>query len=92
VRDADGKLLVTATCTPDLQPGQRVSLILGSHEAPTDDIKVATDTATFRFKALPPSPATHPFRVRLRVDGVDSVIIDSSQTPPVFTGPALAVS
>ena len=91
-RDGQGGLTISITCAPWLQPGQRVSLILGTHEAPAHDFTAATDTAQFTFGSLPPSPGGSPFRVRLRVDDIDSAIVDRNQTPPVFIGPTIAVT
>jgi hypothetical protein len=92
VRDGQGGLTLSVTCTPWLQPGQRVSLILGTHETPAHDFATASDTAQFTFAALPASPSGSPFRIRLRVDDVDSAIVDRNQTPPAFVGPTIAVS
>ena len=89
--DSSGKLTLLLNCTPQLRPRQRVSLILGRYEALAEDFDQPTTTPTFVFDALPPSPADTPYRARLRVDGIDSIIIDRSVTPPAFTGPQIQV-
>ena len=81
---ANGSLALTPTCSPQLRTNQRVSLILGGTEALADTFNAATATPTFHFEGLLPSTA---YRVRLRVDGVDSLIVDRAATPPVFVGP-----
>ncbi len=86
--DADGNLTLAPTCKPLLRPDQRVSLILGGNEAPAAAFSVATSTPTFKFKALAPGT----YRARLRVDGVDSPIVDRTKAPPVFTGPEIVVT
>src|SRR5712691_1422417 len=85
--DADGNLAVTPTCIPELKPNQRVSLILGSIEAIADQFNTATTTPTFQFTKIPAGL----YRARLRVDGVDSPMIDRKATPPVYVAPQLTV-
>lgn len=82
---ADGSLTLQPSCTPDLLPEQRVFLILGSHEAPVD--KFDPKTPRFVFKNLAPGP----YWVRLRVDGVDSPLVDYEASPPVFIAPQIQV-
>ncbi len=80
---------VSVTCTPDLRPGQQVSLIIGSQAAPADDFAVATTSPSFTFESLLPTGGIVP--VRLRVDGIDSPIVDMTTKPPTFTGPKTQV-
>jgi len=84
-----GKVTVMLPCTPYLRPGQQVSLLIGSQEAAADTFKTPTNSPSFTFPALQPTPTVP---VRLRVDGVDSPIIDFTKTPPVFTGPMVKVT
>jgi uncharacterized protein DUF4255 len=81
---------VTVPCTPYLRPGQQVSLIIGSQEATAEDFASPTNSPTFAFQPLTPTAA--PVPVRLRVDGIDSPIIDMTANPPAFTGPAVQVT
>jgi hypothetical protein len=108
--DASGNLTLTITCKPVLQPNQHVSLILGTFEAPIyidppNSPRAPTQSPTFKFFALPPSPPPSPpkpspappppppgYLARLRVDGIDSVIVDRSTTPPTFIGPSIVVT
>lgn len=79
VRDAQGTALVTLSCEPQLRPDQRIALLLGSREVP-GSVAAQTDTLTF---TVPRAEAgTH--HVRLRVDGVESLLVDRSLTPPRF--------
>jgi hypothetical protein len=64
-------------------PSQRVSLIVGSDEIIADPFSVPTTTPTFTW---PAARVGVPRWVRLRVDGVESILVDRSQTPPVFVG------
>ncbi|MET0722072.1 MAG: DUF4255 domain-containing protein [Tardiphaga sp.] len=86
--DAEGNLTLTPSCKPVLRPDQRVSLILGGNEAPAIAFTAPTTTPTFKFNALPPGI----YRTRLRVDGVDSPIVDRTKTPPVYSGAVIEVT
>lgn len=79
-RDPAGNVTFQLTCSPEVRPGQRAALLLGDREVLAEAHPAQTDTLTFRVLAA--SPGTH--FVRLRVDGVDSLLIDRSVTPPVF--------
>jgi hypothetical protein len=78
--DPDGTALVTISCTPQVRPTQRVSLIIGSREVVADDHP--TTTANLSFTVLDAPIGVH--HVRLRVDGVDSQLVDRSKSPPEF--------
>ncbi len=80
-RDVGGNITITATVSPSVWNGQRVSLMLGGREVYAQPFAAAkTNTLTFLFKAIPPDD----YFVRLRVDGVESILIDRTVTPPVF--------
>jgi hypothetical protein len=79
---------ITLTCLPAVWQGQHVALLVGDQEVP------------FAFPAQPagsppPAPiqnltfdagdiAAGEYFVRLRVDGVDSILVDQTVTPPKF--------
>ena len=75
-----GDITYTTTSVPDVWPQQRASLLLGSQEILADDHPAQINTLTFEAEAV----ATGNYFVRLRVDGVDSLLVDRSKTPPVF--------
>ncbi len=80
-RDGNGDLNVAVTCAPEVWRGQRASLLFGNREANAAPFNAAkTNTLNFSFRALPPDV----YFVRLRVDGVESILIDRTVTPPVF--------
>jgi hypothetical protein len=79
-RDASGTAVVTIGCTPQVQPRQRASLILGTREIVAAAHPGPTATLTFTVHDAP--AGTH--HVRLRVDGVDSLLVDRAARPPVF--------
>jgi hypothetical protein len=63
-----------------VRPEQRVSLMLGANVVPADAHIAQTGTLTFAASGL----AASKYFVRLRVDGVDSLLVDRTKTPPVF--------
>jgi hypothetical protein len=81
------KLTSTATeleievgCTPQVWADQKVSLIIGDQQVAAEP---HGQTATVRFRLdNPPSGFTY---LRLRVDGVDSLLVtDFTAAPPVY--------
>lgn len=80
VRDADGTVTITARCRPDVLPSQRVTLVVGESEAPAQTHTTRTGTLNFRFKQLPAGD----YFVRLRVDGVESLLVNRAASPPSF--------
>ncbi|HLJ27807.1 MAG TPA: DUF4255 domain-containing protein [Candidatus Angelobacter sp.] len=83
-------VVVSLTCTPKLFAGQQVFLLIGNQAAPVDPFTVSTSSPSFTYPSL--QATGHPVPVRLRVDGVDSPIIDMTHTPPQFSGPAVQVT
>jgi hypothetical protein len=79
-RNGNGRVTLTVTCSPEVRPAQRISLFVGAREVLAQPHLAQTDTLTFRVDAAPPGQ----HRLRLRVDGVDSLLVDRSVTPPVF--------
>lgn len=87
-RDGNGAATVTIDCAPDVEPDQEAVLILGSRETPAEQHPTATGTLTF---VIPDCPAgSH--RARLRVDGVESIVVDRTAVPPGFLDLLVVVS
>ena len=83
-RDGGQNLTVSINCTPVVQPGQVATLVLGDATALSEPHLLATQDLTFKFvKAIAPEPGATPL-LRLRIDGVESLFIDRTKTPPVF--------
>jgi hypothetical protein len=79
-RDADEKAEITVTFSPRVRSGQRAALLVGDREVPAP-VTAITDTLTFEMKN---APLGEPF-VRLRIDGVDSLLVKRLEDkPPVF--------
>jgi hypothetical protein len=75
-----GSIVYTATCSPQVWPTQIVSLLLGNAEVPAQSF--AAQTPTLTFDASNVTPGSYYFR--LRVDGVDSMLVNRAVTPPTF--------
>jgi hypothetical protein len=86
--DADGNLTLSPSCKPAVRPDQRVSMMLGGVEALAASFAAPTSTPTFKFNKLAPGT----YQARLRVDGVDSPVVDRTKTPPVYAGPQIQVT
>ena len=61
-------------------PDQRASLLLGDQEILADAHLAQTATLTFLAQNL----SAAAYFVRLRVDGVDSLLVNQALTPPKF--------
>lgn len=80
VRDGGQNLTVTIKTVHDMVPGQVATLILGESTATIDKHDTPTELTFFLPKADAPAGGSH--FVRLRLDGVESIFIDRSKTPP----------
>jgi hypothetical protein len=84
---ASGNVTLTVPCTPFLRPGQEVFLMIGDQQAAADAFAAPTNTPSFTYQDLQPTGGSVP--ARMRVDGVDSPIIDMTKSPPQFLGSAM---
>lgn len=71
---------LNVSCQPKVQPEQHVRLLLGHHEISPQEFNAITDKLTFKVSDISPGE----YFARLRVDGVDSHLIDPQKTPPGF--------
>jgi hypothetical protein len=79
-RGADGAVTLSLTISPRVGPDNAVALLLGDREVPAEPRSTAGDHVTFHIRQAPIGR----FLIRLRVDGVDSVLIDRTGARPVF--------
>ena len=77
---AAATITYTVTCNPEVWPPQRASLLIADSEVMAEAHAAQTATLTFNVKDLQPGD----YFVRLRIDGVDSLLVDRTVTPPVF--------
>lgn len=80
LRDGSGNVTLTLTCSPQVRPDQRAALLLGDREVLAEDHITQTDTLVFPVDAAPVGSR----HIRLRVDGIDSLLIDRTVSPPAF--------
>jgi hypothetical protein len=81
VRDGTtGAVTVTVDVVPHVRPEQPAVLALNTAEATAAPRTTTVDSLEFVFETLAPGPAW----VRLRVDGVQSPLVDRTKSPPEF--------
>ena len=80
---AAGDFPLTLTCSPEVQPQQRASILFGGDEIKANAHAAQTNTLTFQIAPVTAAAMGDHF-VRLRVDGVDSLLVKYDQTPPTF--------
>jgi hypothetical protein len=64
-----GPTTVTVTCSPPIQPGQTIALIVGSKPVPLEPVQAATSQLSFSLRGF----AAGKYLLRLRIDSVDSI-------------------
>jgi hypothetical protein len=79
-RDGNGDVTLTLTVSPEVLPEQRAALLLGGREILAGAHPVQVGKLTFAVT----NAEVGDHAVRLRVDGVDSLLVDRSVTPPRF--------
>jgi hypothetical protein len=79
-RDAQGDATVVIAFRPQVRNFQVASLILGSRVVPAQPHPTTTDTLTFIDRDAAPGV----YLARLRIDGIDSLLIDRMATPPAY--------
>jgi len=70
-----GGAKIKLACKSLVQPSQQVSLFLGMQECPRRLVQRATNQLTFASSGIAPGK----YWMRLRIDGVDSRLIDHSK-------------
>ncbi|CAM2169957.1 Pvc16 N-terminal domain-containing protein [Paraburkholderia sacchari] len=74
-----GSVAFAISCSPWLWPGQHASFLVSDQDVALADVAAATGSL-----AATVTLAAGSYFVRLRVDGVDSLLVDNSVSPPVF--------
>lgn len=80
VKRVKGNATLNLTCAPEVRPEQRASLLLGSQEVSSAEHPNQGNQLSFVVQAATPGD----YLVRLRVDGVDSLLVNRAVTPPAF--------
>jgi uncharacterized protein DUF4255 len=76
----DQKAQIALTTSPEVRPAQRAALLWGDLEAPAQPHSAQTATLQFEIQQAPLGKRF----LRLRIDGVDSFLIDPAADPPAF--------
>lgn len=87
-RDSNGDAAINLTCRPEVRPQQRAVLILGDREIPAQPHPSQTNSLSFLVKKAKPDTSF----IRLRVDGVDSVLVNREVSPPVFLNHTVTIT
>ena len=69
-------------CKPEIRVGQKVALLMDRREAPAQPFIANTATLDFQFADAPPAGGTS--LLRLKVDGIESIVVNRGARPPVF--------
>jgi hypothetical protein len=72
---------IVVSCEPRIRQGQSVTVILGQAEQPHPALGADTSSVSTTFSGF---TSGERLSVRLRVDGIESFVIDYSQSPPVL--------
>lgn len=80
-RDAAGTATIALDCRPWVGPDQDCALLLGPDPVALPDPRAAA-LSTVTFTVPGAAPGSYP--VRLRVDGVDSLLINATTVPPQY--------
>jgi len=91
VRDGTGSASFTLNFHPALRAGQQVALVLGQQEFAPQAFAAPTSSLDFVIANAPVEPAPGHL-ARLRIDGIDSPIIDRSAAPPVFRNQRIVIT
>jgi hypothetical protein len=83
-RDASGTASFTIDFSPELRGGQTVSLVLGQQEFAPEPFTPPVTALDFIIPDAPVADQASGHLARLRVDGIDSPIIDPATAPPKF--------
>ena len=77
---AGPNITYTVACSPEIRHEQLASLLLGDQEVLAQPHPGQTGSLTFQAQNLSPGD----YFARLRVDGVDSQLVDRTAVPPIF--------
>ena len=69
-------------CQPEVRVGQKVTLLMDTREAQAELFTANTSTLEFKFADAPPAGGTP--LLRLKVDGIESIVVNRGARPPAF--------
>ena len=75
-------LSLSIGCQPEVRAGQKVTLLMDSREAPALPFTTTPPALDFEFADAPPAGGTP--LLRLKVDGIESIVVNRGARPPAF--------
>ena len=81
-RSGANVLSVRIGCQPEVRVGQKVTLLMDTREAPAQPVSANSATLDFEFADAPPAGGTP--LLRLKVDGIESIVVNRGARPPAF--------
>ena len=81
-RSAANVLSVQIGSQPEARVGQRVTLLMDTREAAAGPFPPHPQTLEFTFADAPPASATP--LLRLKIDGIESIVVNRGTRPPEF--------
>jgi hypothetical protein len=81
-RSGANVLSVRIGCQPEVRLGQKVTLLMDTREAPAQPFSANSATLDFEFADAPPAGGTP--LLRLKVDGIESIVVNRGARPPAF--------
>lgn len=91
VRNPAGAAQFSLGVQPPVRDGQQAAVVLGDREVPAQPFTAPASTLSFVVPEAPAAPAPG-LLLRLRIDGIDSPIIDLGTTPPAFRDQRLVIA
>lgn len=82
--DAQGSVEIPVSCEPAVIRGQHAFLVLGGRAIAEERIQTGSPVAGTDLVFVAADVAPGDYVARLRVGGVDSLVVDRSQSPPRF--------
>jgi hypothetical protein len=83
LRDSQGNVTLSVTFVPEVRPGQRAALLLGDREIlPESSPGPPVQTGTLQFLVRAAAPGE--YFLRLRIGGVDTILVDRGAPAPRF--------
>ena len=82
VNGVSNVLSLSIGCQPEVRAGQKVTLLMDSREAPALPFTTTPPALDFEFADAPPAGGTP--LLRLKVDGIESIVVNRGARPPAF--------
>ena len=81
-RSAANVLSLRIGCAPEARVGQRITLLMDTREVPAQPFTANIAKLDFELAKAPPAGSTP--LLRLKVDGIESIVVNRGARPPAF--------